>query len=335
MTEPDRVQVALFRRDGGRWVSSVAGRPLEHGEAAAPTPYVGWEPQGLASVFEGVKRLIRPLVVALYLAPLLIAARLVFYLFNRPDGDWITVGFVGLVVVFFLLLAVMVLLFPFVGPRSTRKVAPALSLDTGLAGALGPLGLSSLRAQAPAEVADLCQSAAPGEMTPPLRFRGRVRAGGAPVLADRWLARGDTAARLLAGRPFVLEQDGPPVVVDPGAWVLLVDRYRGAGRSPLALPAGVGEELGRWTSRNSGGAITLEEILDKGRLAEVPDGSEIELVAPAGGRVIENIDELVVAGRRVMSVDERGGGAPYRADRVRRGLLLCGDHAAPLVLRVL
>jgi len=335
MTEPDRVQVALFRRDGGHWVSSVAGRPLEHGEVPAPTPYVDWEPQGLASVFEGLKRLIRPLVVALYIAPLLVAARLVFYLFNRPDGDWITVGFVGLVVLFFLLLAIMILLFPFVGPRSTRKVAPALGLDTDLDGALGPLGLSSLRAQAPAELAELCQSAAPGEMTSPLRLHGRVRAGGAPVLADRWLARGDTAARLLAGRPFVLEQDGPPVVVDPGAWVLLVDRYRGAGSQPLALPAGVGEELGRWTSRNSDGTITLEEIVDQGRLAEVLDGSEIEIVAPAGGRVIENIDELVVAGRRVMSENERGGGSPYRADRVRRGLLLSGEHAAPLVLRML
>lgn len=333
MTEPDRVQVALFRREGGQWVSSVAGRPLEQGEIAASTPCVRWEPRGLASVFEGLKRLIRPLVVALYLAPALIAARLVFYLLDRPDGDWITVGFVGLVVAFFLLLAILVLLFPLVGPRSARRVAPALSLDTDLAGALGPLGLSSLRAQAPAELADLCQSAAPGQMTPPLRLRGRVRADGAPVLADRWLTRRDTAARLLAGRPFALEQDGPPVVVDPGAWVLLVDRYRG-GPSPLALPAGVAEELGRWTSRNSDGTITLEALMDEGPLAQILDGSELEIVAPAGGRVVENIDELVVAGRRV-TVDESSGGSPYRADRVRRGLLLSGEHAHPLVLRVL
>ena len=61
------------------------------------------------------------IVLALYFSPVAIVAKLVFWLMGIRHGDWITVGFVGLLVGLGLTLAALVAVITFVGARSKRK----------------------------------------------------------------------------------------------------------------------------------------------------------------------------------------------------------------------
>lgn len=69
-----------------------------------------------AVLFEGLKALLRGPTVALYFAPFLLIPKLILFATDAHVGDWITVGYTCLLVVFFMVLAIVVLLYPWVGP---------------------------------------------------------------------------------------------------------------------------------------------------------------------------------------------------------------------------
>ena len=71
-----------------------------------------------AWLYEGLKSLTHLMVVGLYLFPLLLLPKILLFAFGVGLGDWITVAYVVLVLAFFALLALLVLLFPWVGPAT-------------------------------------------------------------------------------------------------------------------------------------------------------------------------------------------------------------------------
>jgi len=383
MDQPDRIEIALFTPSGHQAVASSAGRPPETESIDPPLFHLRWSQRGLASVFGSLKRLIRPLVVALYLAPALILVKVVFHVFDLPGGDWITVGFVGLALLFFFILAVLVLMFPIVGPRSRRRIYPDLQLDRReMAQALRQLSLGDLPETTTEQLVQQLESTPPGERTGPLRLRGRARAagdqdsarGGGPplecgpsarekhedLMSEWWLAGDQSAVRLVTASTFALAIDGPQVVVDPSQGPWLLARHDARLDLPELEP-GLKRDLEQWMTQNTN--LPLERLVSKGQAARLPAGAEVEIVAPGGAEVVENIDELVVAGRRLdlggeaaalragpanapseLLVSDRGmparrvpatgRRAPYRRDQVARGLLLRGTYDAPLVIRV-
>ena len=78
----------------------------------------------------------------------------------------------------------------------------------------------------------------------------------------------------------------------------------------------------------------LDEVLSRGIAGRLDPGAEVDVIAPAGAEVVENIGELVLAGRRVELSQHQPSDGPYRRDQTERGLLLRGTHAMPLVIRL-
>lgn len=78
------------------------------------------EVRAIVRVFNGLKRLIRIPAVMLYLYPVMLAPKIGFRVFGSPLSDFVTVVFVGIVLVFFALLAMMVGMYPWVQPPSRR-----------------------------------------------------------------------------------------------------------------------------------------------------------------------------------------------------------------------
>ena len=336
---PDLISLGLLSGGSYHERSGRAGRPLKTQRSKPPTLQVRQVRSGLHRVFVGLKRLIRPFVRALYLFPLLLIAKVVLWVMEHPAGDYITVGFVGLLLVFFSLLAVLALLYPLVGPASRRKTAPALALnDLDAARAEAALGAEGLELTTAARLESLLRS--PGEVQAAVRVRGRVRAAsragsqGDPLLLDGWVEGEAVVARLFCGSALALEagEGAPPVLLDLQAPPLLVGRYAG-GAPSLSLPDEQREELAAWLHKRSDGAVELARLLDSGSWLQLVAGQEIELIA-ARAEVIPDLGAASVAGRRLL-LEQPEGGAPYRRDDARRGLLLTCMSGAPVVLRIL
>ena len=76
--------------------------------------------RGSVALFRSLKSVIRVPVKLMYFTPVLLAPMAAFWIADEPAGAYLTVAFVGLVCTLFLLLAIIVGLFVWVGPRSRR-----------------------------------------------------------------------------------------------------------------------------------------------------------------------------------------------------------------------
>ncbi len=165
---------------------------------------------------------LRVLVRALYLFPLLVVVKIVLYAMHVAWGDYITVGFVGLVVALFGMFVVVMLLMAIAGPR--------------------PKSTTTTLVFFPPKPADAERIIAEVVPSPALRMTGRVDAGldeGAVVLEEHWGDNGGTIVRFFEGSSFVVFPDGAsPVVVELEACPVVLARYD-AGKDHLAVP-GIG-----------------------------------------------------------------------------------------------
>jgi hypothetical protein len=200
-----------------------------------PSAYVLPAAAGLAGLYEHVTRALRLLVRALYLFPILVVVKIVLHVVHpTPEEDYITVAFVVLVVALFGVLALVMLFFALLGPRSSREKQTHLVFRPPTA---RQADLVRVRAQSGA-----------------VRVVGRANAGldrGATILEDSWGDDAGTIVRSFEGSSFVVApEDGTPVVVELQACPVLVGSYGTPEPAQLVIP-GVGAvtPLGRFALR--------------------------------------------------------------------------------------
>jgi hypothetical protein len=293
-----------------------------------PLPGLYLQPRtgAVGAVLSAYKRLVRLLVWLLYLFPVLLVPKIVLLFFPQRIGtlligDVITVAWVGLLVVFFAVLAALLALVALAGPRSRRSKGWAVSPpgDVPLARALAALSPARMRTpdarRLHAIVDELLKG---GEAAPtPLQLRGRVeRFGSAPgdLLSDRWFEYPSGIVRELAGLPFLLVDEGqPPIVIVPGAATTLLAPYRhDTGARPVVPPVDDSPPRASY-------CFTLVE------------GQRVELCAWEG-RAEPDLRELRLEGVACRVDDVEKG--PYRGRGLQPALIVTCS-AAPLLVRAL
>ena len=332
-----RVEVGWFTP--ARNAALVVGGGDHPKAPAFPGLYVSRGYTGGARLFSGLKKILRLVVLALYFSPVLIVAKIVLFALGVPAGDWITVAFVGLVVLLFLLLGLLFIGHVFVGPRSKRHEHLRLALS-GLRPrhALNVLGLRRLKISSKEA---LRQSISSGRFRHPMRVVGRVLALGSDqardpaVLRDVWYQHADGVARLTASRAFLLEWDGPPVVVDPGCGPLFVETYRPGAVGPGLAPT-LREQVDTWLGAR-GGKSCLDRLLADGRGAVLVPGDRVEIIAPHGAEEVGSLSKMMMAGTLGSFTATEGateGAAKGRGpSRTNPGLLLTDTLDKPLIIR--
>jgi len=288
-------------------------------------PRLGWAGRLLGAH----RRALRVLVRAAYLAPLLLVPKCVLCSWPEPGegparashGDWITVGFVALVLLFFLSVSIYLVLFLAAGPPSRRRrgwgLRPAPTDDRAREPALGAAALQALADSADAE----------GDGGP-LRVRGQTRAFHAqadrPLLCDLWGELAGKVLRVTSGRPFLLENLGqPPVVVPAGVPLLLAPYQR------VAL--GADEES--LTLRRLQEAMKLPPAEACMRLT-LGEQTWLELEAPRHRRV-PSLADLVLEGQGYTPEPGAARDSPYRPGAPQPALLVMASETEPILLRLL
>lgn len=285
-----------------RYVLGEGTAPLERG-IDLPASHVRATTRGAALLFHAfVTRLLRTSARALYLFPVLVVVKVVLFFEKSPWSDYLTVGFVLLVVVFFAFFALTVLSYAIVGPRSKRATALAFE----------PPSASDVELVASAVV--------PNATT---RVTGRVHAGlasGEPVLTEEWSC-GDHLARFVEARSFaILPDDGAsmPCAVEITGAPVLVGEYSDAD-----------------------GAASPTTAARKLRLHGDPreDAPRSRCVLRQGQRVmiVARRSELAtrVEDRRLLEhIAGDGPGAPYRGAETQ-GIVVRSTPEEPLVLQLL
>lgn len=259
-------------------------------EEPGASPWVVERAAGAGLLLEGVKKLMRVFSRAIYVFPALALVKLVW----RGEGsDAITLVFVGIVVVFFALLATFLLLFPLVGPRSARRVQRRFVPATTLPEATRRLALSEPVAGLPTALDGAVEG------SPPLRLRGTLerldRRGatrGRDLLRDTWTP---LAARTFECASFAVLVGDVPVVVQLEV-----------------APACVGQYV---------------ERDDGSRTLAFHDGDQVELVATSY-RALEDIEDVEIRGQRWTAP---AGAAAYRSGRTG-GLHVVCRTASPVVI---
>ncbi len=324
--------VALVSTDEAQELFCRAGGTPADRETPPPALYLRYRLAGAARLFELLKGAIRPLVRLLYIFPLLVLVKLGLRLAGI-ESAWITVAFVAVVVLLFALLSLLMLLFPFVGPRSGRDPRPELAIPDSAAArqALEALGQPSLALLDAGQLAALCHPGAP--MPPAIRLRGRLSGGpgiDGALLSDRWLLRDDgTAVRAFAGRHFaVLAEGQPPVVVELDGAPWLAARY--AGR-PFALPPGTDSPA--FVELIAAHDLDHETLRRDGRGYELHAGEEVELLA-LGYTLLHDASELIIDGRPSQLAGAAAKG-PYRRAGASPCLLVRCSPTTPIVIRAL
>lgn len=318
-------------------VTSLRERPATSQACPLPYLYLRERVSALGTVFAGHKRLVRLLGWLICLFPLLLIPKLVLlFVPNKVGtilvGDLITVAWVGLLVLFFAMVALLVLLYAFVGPRSRRGKGWAVTPpgDIPLERALAVLEIkrpdprSASPRQQPArpnasalqELVDSLLKGGPALDTL-LLLHGQVRRFGAPaaeVLTDSWYEYPSGILRELRGLPFILADEGqPPIVVAPGGAVMILAPYAHAGPPPQTTPP--------WSEQPQ---CTHHLALAEGQRLELVGG---ELQAAA------SLDELVLDGVAYRD-DAQSDVGPYRGGALRPALVLTGSTESPLIIRV-
>jgi hypothetical protein len=306
------------------------GEPRPARQAPWPTTHAALAGSGLVRVFNGVKRLVRALVVLVYLFPALLVLKVGLLIAGSPLSDLITFGFVLLVVATFGGLALLAALFIFVGPQSKRaersRVVLALPSQGDLARTVHKLGVELPAPTPPADLERLAH-AGEGDARPLLRLRGKLvlddGAADRRVLVDGWLAE-PSPRRVFGGRAFAVVAEGQPVVVvELAAAPVVVADYR-----EVALPAIAPPEL------DASRALALPEPSSQ----PVPScvlsvGDEVELVVSRWRSAA--LAELTVSGKEFELRRERDVRAPYRAAESERVIVAECALDAPVVVRPL
>jgi len=181
-----------------------------------PMSHVRRVATGALVVYRVVVAVLRVLVRALYLFPLLLVAKISLWATGSWYGDLLTVGFVCLVVAFFTVFALTMLMHVIVGPRSKR-------------------GNRTSFVFAPPRPRDVSRIASRLAPDAPTRIIGVLDAGlepGAPVLVEEWSERDGGVERSFEGQSFVvLAEGGSPTVVELAAAPVLIAAYEEAGHA--------------------------------------------------------------------------------------------------------
>ena len=287
------------------WPQAGREHYLRHGGVLAerdvpfPETHVRFVPSGGARLYEAVRALVRLLVRALYLSPLLLVPKVALFAMDSWYSDVITLAFVLLVVTLFAMVSLLVLLHLVVGPRSVRRQKSRIAF------------------------------APPGDdlMLPePTRWAGRVDAGagalpGEMVLFERWDEEPGKLTRTLWMKRFaVVSDDQPPVIVDIEAAPTLFGPYRpDPGEAPSPAIAKALRALGLGSFEQQGApSCTLRH------------GDTIELAARDTVAVLD-VDEVPLGNRKLRLATNEGG--PYRGGEAVPGTLAKSTLADPIVLR--
>ncbi|MFH2010808.1 MAG: hypothetical protein ABI333_29675 [bacterium] len=336
----DWVTLGVFGADKSSAYSSTGGLAPKESPLELDRFYLSVDHSGLIGVFYALKRFMRLLVVMMYLSPLLIAPKLVLWILDNPAGDWITVGFVGLVLLFFLVLVILGALYMLVGPPDKRKA----HLETHLGShdvqdalrLLLPRGRQVEPTSRPVLESQLNKSNPKQQ----LRLRGRVRAfetspgQDRAVVRDVWLARQGRVARLSSIQAFWLELDGPPVVVAPQHPPWIVAEYEQGGGPGLEpqLRASLEARLQGASKRS----LKLDELLTDGTGVTIEDGDEVELISLIGGTRLADLRHITLVGHRLTVPPPESATGVRSAKQGRwQGLLVEGSAKTPLVIRKL
>ncbi len=334
----DHLELTLVDQDRRVTLARAGAAPAREGSIDTPPPQITERHRGAALLLQGIKAVIRVMVKVLYLFPVLLVAKLVLLLMDNPAGDMITVAFVGLVVVFFLVFALLFLVYPLAGPPSRRKPVPRLALfEAGdLDGAAQRAGYDRVASTSPHRLAELCEPDAVEQE--PVRLAGRVvptaqQDAGDAVLRDCWLMKGDVVMRMMAGGSFTVCAEGaPPVVVslEGAVHLVLAGTFSTSGLGQLdTLDLGQHEA---WLRKQA--EMSVVDLAASARCCSLRVGDEVELL---GGRYspIARINDHSTRGRRLAPLQrDRAEGSPYRGDGTTPGLELRSDEGAPLVVVV-
>jgi hypothetical protein len=255
---------------------------------------------------------------SLWASPLLIALRLS----RAAVGDAAVVIFVGLVLLFFLLLNVYIV-FSLVDYRLGESVRWLRPYEGGR----DALGL--LARKQPVPIRSGGRDTARAGQT--IEVRGRVSAlakAGPELVIDLWGLQASPPFRLTETVDLVVAAEGQiPIVVRWKAAPIVIARPRSEAliRGPLGAPARQLLEAHEGTSVSDepGAAAELGQRVER---LVVPDGAEVVLV----GRVAAAIDDLSA----FMALEAKADEDPYRPT-LRRGLLVESTFEAPAVIQVL
>ena len=330
----DHLGLTLVSSDRCEGITGDGVRPPLGQTLDTPPLQVRWRGKRITRVYLRLRWLVRVLVKVVYLFPLLLVAKLVLFLLNSWYGDLITVGFVGLLVLFFSLFAGLFLLYPMVGPPSRRKRNPVLELP-GPGDLEQAATLAGYQLMEPTRARQLEGHCEPGaEQWESLRISGRIagRAGlqhGQVVLRDCWVQHREQVVRLLVGSSFAVVRQGyAPVVVDlqQATQLVLAGRFEPGDATPQGLDAGALEPHQKWLEQHAPG-LELSKL--QGTRCCLTVGDEVELIG-ARYRPVPSMEQLLVRGRS-LALDQAGG-SPYRGDRLQRGLRMGSDQGHPLVI---
>jgi len=336
----DYVGVQLLEPDQGSELGSRGDAALREQRLEDTAVCFVAEPIGVLRAFEGVKRVLRVLVRALYLFPALLVVKLALWVAALQGqrqlgtlGDYLTVAFVLLVVVFFATLSLLVLLHVWVGPRSARgrHRVPRFELPTAEA-----RGRSRALAVAPeprilkdpgGEPLDLERFVLGAK----IRVRGELlaidgSASGGPLLRESWLAEEGRAARLVRARSFAVVATGQPTVgvqIDAAPWLLL----EGAGEVEAGAVAVAEHDALDAFVRPSGSS--LRELL-AAPTRELSAGQQVEVIGVVAER-LPSVEGAVVAGQP-LRLGAGFGKAPYRGGGGGPALLLISSAAQPVLV---
>lgn len=288
-----------------RFESPQAGREhyLRHGGVAAEREvplletHIRFVPSGGARVYETVRALVRLLVRALYLSPLLLVPKVVLYAMDSWYSDVITLAFVLLVVALFAMVSLLVLLHLLVGPRSARRTKSRIAF---------------------APPRD------PHMLPEPAGWTGCIDAGagalpGEMVLFERWDEEPGKLTRTLWTKRFaVVSRDQPPVIVDIEAAPQVFGPYRpDPGEAPPPAIAKALRALGLGSFEQGAPSFTLRH------------GDMVELSARDTASV-PDVDEVPLGNRKLRLAPNEGG--PYRGGESVPGTLAKSTLANPIVL---
>jgi hypothetical protein len=253
----------------------------------------------LVSLRDGIGAGLKWATRLVYVSPALIVARLIVHGMDARKGEWIVAGFVGIVVLFFVMLS-FYLFAAFIAWGQTQRSA----LDR-------PSDVEEEEGATDADAADA------GMLVTITGRATRLDATDMPLLADFWRS----ALRITEASVFGVTRDnGSPVVVL-------------ATTAPFVLGHAVGRDA---ASVLSALTIARTEVVagQEGESLIVAEGDEITVTGQLLDR-IANIAEFELDGEMYRwGAGKPDAETPYRQTSVQGGLLVSDTVTAPLVVRV-
>lgn len=289
----------------------------------APSPrYAALRHGASGAVHRGIARLLKTAVRALYLSPVLIAVKVALNRVDRAASDLVTVGFVSLVVAFFVLLNLYIV---WSLVHWSRRGADRCSLVLPVsASGKDTLGLFEERARG-AQAVTL--GAVMGDL---IRVRGMVAPldahhAATRIVSDAWATDALDSWRLTEATDFVVRpSEGPAVVVRCESAPLVIGRPERGRRAPRELAS---TEAGLRLAASGG--LAEESVWVLGLDA----GDEVEVVA-AVAAVLPDLRHVDIAGTiRSAAPEGQTDGSAYRGAAPEGGFLVTSRPDQPVLIR--